>query len=76
MKKYGKRFQESIKILNKDHALTVIEDVISYLYGLYEDDLKADKLVALGIYRALERNDDAKSNMLMINKFVRELESR
>lgn len=76
MKRYEKKFQESFFISNKNIALQAIEQGIEYIYSLYGDDLKADKLVALGIYNALRKNDNAKSSMLMINKYVRELANR
>lgn len=69
---YKRKFNESIVITNKNTALLAIE----HIYSTYGDDLKADKLVALGIYNALKTNDDAKSSMLMINKYVRELANR
>lgn len=74
--KYKRKFEESIVIANKDYALLYIEESIKYIYSKYDDDLKADKLIALGIYNALKTNDDAKSSMLMINKYVRELASK
>ena len=73
---YKRKFDESIVITNKNIALLAIEQAIEYIYSTYGDDLKADKLVALGIYNALKTNDDAKSSMLMINKYVREFASR
>jgi hypothetical protein len=73
---YKRKFNESIVITNKNTALLAIEQAIEYIYSTYGDDLKADKLVALGIYNALKTNDDAKSSMLMINKYVRELANR
>lgn len=73
---YKRKFNESIVITNKNTALLAIEQAIEYIYSTYGDDLKADKLVALGIYEALRKNDDAKSSMLMINKYVRELANR
>lgn len=74
---YKRKFNESIVITNKNTALQAIKQGIEYIYGQYrDDDLKADKLVALGIYNALKTNDDAKSSMLMINKYVRELTNR
>lgn len=73
---YKRKFNESIVITNKNTALLAIEQAIEYIYSTYGDDLKADKLVALGIYNALKTNDDAKSSMLMINKYVREFASR
>lgn len=73
---YKRKFNESIVITNKNTALLAIEQAIEYIYSLYGDDLKADKLIALGIYEALRKNDDAKSSMLMINKYVREFASR
>jgi hypothetical protein len=73
---YKRKFNESIVITNKNTALLAIEQGIEYIYSLYGDDLKADKLVALGIYNALRKNDNAKSSMLMINKYVREFASR
>ena len=73
---YKRKFDESIVITNKNTALLAIEQAIEYIYSTYGDDLKADKLVALGIYNALKTNDDAKSSMLMINKYVREFASR
>jgi hypothetical protein len=76
MKRYEKKFQESFFISNKDSALQAISQGIEYIYSLYGDDLKADKLVAIGVYEALRKNDDAKSSMLMINKYIRELANR
>lgn len=73
---YKRKFNESIVITNKNTALLAIEQGIEYIYSTYGDDLKADKLVALGIYNAIKTNDDAKSSMLMINKYVREFASR
>jgi hypothetical protein len=73
---YKRKFNESIVITNKNTALQAIKQGIEYIYSLYGDDLKADKLIALGIYEALRKNDDAKSSMLMINKYVRELTNR
>ena len=75
MKRYEKQFQESmISINNINNAMMAITEGISFIYDRFGNDLKADKLVASGIFTALKdiENADIKASMMMINKYVRD----
>jgi len=73
MKRYEKQFQESmISINNINNAMIAITEGISFIYDKLGNDLKADKLVASGIFNGLKNIEDVdvKSSTMMINKLA------